>query len=201
MKKSDWAIHLFFFICITLLVVGFVFLFGEVKKIGNEKPLAEKTVANLDVASPTLTPIPEPSSSEAPAPTPKVIVVTPKPEKRYTYLNLNGNVTTTATDWTDITSTDVLIDLANEYGEDAYVDWDAGVSVGSVDSKVFVRLYDATHFIGVNGSELISNSTTTERVASGRLYLWKGQNTYRVQIKSLNGIAATFTGGRIKIVY
>jgi hypothetical protein len=129
------------------------------------------------------------------------LVATPKPEKRITYLNLNGAFTTNSTDWTDIKSTDAWINLEGEYGKDAYVDWDAAINTGSSGSKVFVRLYDATHNIGVNGSDLESNSATSIRVASGRLYLWSGQNIYRVQIKSLNGVDATFDGGRIKIVY
>lgn len=122
-------------------------------------------------------------------------------QKRYTYLNLNGVVTTQNTDWTDVTTTDVWINAEGEYGKDAYIDWEASVKVQSSGSRVYVRLYDVTHNIAVNSSELSSNSITSARVASGRLYLWAGQNLYRVQIRSLNGLDSSFDGGRIKIVY
>jgi len=190
-KSSDALIHFFFLVCVAALVGGFLFLLKEVRGVKNQKPepAGEVVVYQDKKAAPT-------SNPET-----KTVVATTKPEKRISYLNLNGSFTTKNTDWTDVKSTDTLINLAEEYGEDAYVDWDASIKTSSSGSKVFVRLYDSTHNIAVNGSELESNSKTSTRVASGRLYLWRGQNTYRVQIKSLNGIDATFDGGRIKIVY
>ena len=142
-----------------------------------------------------------PASTQTSTPIPVRVVSTTPFTKRTAYLNLNGTFTTKNTDWADIGGTDTPINLETEYGKDAYVDWDASINTSSSGSKVFVRLYDATNKIAVNGSELESNDTIGVRVASGRLYFWRGQNIYRVQIKSLNGADATFNGGRIKIVY
>lgn len=196
-KSSDALIHFFFLVCIAALVGGFLFVLKEVRGVKELKVgPAQETVVNMGRQN---------------SPTPGVAVskkanvtntaATAKSEKRISYLNLNGAFTTQNTDWTDIKSTDTLINLEGDYGKDAYVDWDAAINTSSSGSKVFVRLYDATHNIGVSGSDLESDSTVSVRVASGRLYLWRGQNIYRVQIKSLNGADATFEGGRIKIVY
>ena len=164
----------------------------ELKKVGEQKRETKTEVATKEVA---ITPTPEPI-----APSSVFLKAAPR-EKRITYLNLNGSFTTASTDWTDIKSTDAWINLEAEYGDTAYVDWEAAIKTTSSGSKVFIRLYDATHSIAVNGSELESSSTTSTRVSSGRLYFWRGQNIYRVQIKSLNGLDAIFDGGRIKIVY
>lgn len=209
MTSKDTLIHLFLMFCIGVLVLSFFFLFGEIKKVKETKIVTQgdtqTVVQQVDLKSvkdyvtevvtsilksQTPTPAPLPTSTSRPA-----------QAKRITYLNLNGTITTQNTDWTDIGGTDTPINLATEYGKDAYVDWDASIKTSSSGSKVFVRLYDETHNIAVNGSDLESNSTTSVRVSSGRLYLWQGQNTYRVQIKSLNGVDASFDGGRIKIVY
>lgn len=189
---SDTLVHIFFLISLVALTVSFLFLLGEVKKVRDSK---------IDAQDETKTVIqpPAPSQTSIPAPV-KVVAATPL-AKRTTYLNLNGTFTTKNTDWVDIGGTDTPINLETEYGKDSYVDWDASINTSSSGSKVFIRLYDATHSIAVNGSDLESNSTTSVRVSSGRLYFWRGQNIYRVQIKSLNGADATFNGGRIKIVY
>jgi hypothetical protein len=191
-KYSDFFVHIFLLVCIAFLVGGLLFSLKEIKGIKDQKVEPNKVAAVQQNQQSSPTPV---------AVVNKVTTVVAKPEKKISYLNLNGTFTTQSTDWVDIKSTDTWIDLENEYGKDVYVDWDAAINTTSSGSKVFVRLYDVTHNIGVNGSDLESNATTSTRVASNRLYLWKGHNNYRVQIKSLNGIDATFSGGRIKIVY
>jgi len=196
-RSSDVLVHFFFLVCIAALVGGFLFMLKEIRGVKNQKaePGKETTVKESQK------PLPTPETIVGKKTNAKEAVATAKPEKRITYLNLNGASTIQSTDWTDIKSTDAWINLEGEYGAAAYVDWEAAIKTSSSGSKVFVRLYDATHNIAVNGSELESNSTVSVRVASGRLYFWRGQNIYRVQIKSLNGLDATFDGGRIKIVY
>lgn len=192
-KYSDFLIHLFLLVCIAFLVGGLLFSFKEIKGIKDRKVEPNKVAVVQQNQESSPTPI---ATVKKTTPT-----ATVKSEKKISYLNLNGAFTTQSTDWVDIKSTDTWIDLENEYGKDVYVDWDAAINTASSGSKVFVRLYDVTHNIGVNGSDLESSATVGTRVASGRIYLWRGHNNYRVQIKSLNGIDATFSGGRIKIVY
>lgn len=196
-KSSDALIHFFFLVSIAVLVGGFLFLLKEVQGVKNREGEPAKEV----LISGKQTPYPTPQVVTKTVTDTKYIVSTPKAEKKVVYLNLNGNFSTHNTDWTDIKSTDTIVNLEDDYSKNAYVDWDAAVEVSSSGSKVIVRLYDVTHNLGVASSDLETSSTTPARVSSGRLYFWRGLNTYRVQIKSLNGAEATFEGGRIKIVY
>lgn len=121
--------------------------------------------------------------------------------KKTVYIPLSGPITTTSTDWVDATGTDVYIDLANDYGKNTYVSWEGFLSIANGNGKAFARLYDATHGIAVNGSEISTTNGTSTQVASGSLSLWAGRNLYRVQLKSLNSFVVTFASGRIKINY
>ena len=126
---------------------------------------------------------------------------TEPPSKKTAYIPLSGPITTTSTSWVDAAGTDVYIDLANDYGKSTYVSWEGFLSIANGNGTAYARLYDATHGIGVNGSEISVTSGTSTQVASGSLSLWAGRNLYRVQLKSLNSFVATFTSGRIKINY
>ena len=217
-RDLDLIVHLFFLIAIVSLLSGFLFLYsktralssrleGSPEQIQNEKAamINESETCGEDCKQSLRDELKKFVSDAIAtiAAVPKTIVEnkTEESSEKITYLSLGGTFTTKSTDWVDITSTDVWINLAEEYGEDAYVDWEAFAKTASSGSKAMVRLYDTTNKIGVNGSELETNSATVTRLASGRLYLWRGHNLYRVQIKSLNGVDATFDSGRIKITY
>lgn len=132
---------------------------------------------------------------------PKSTVVS-KSESKTAYVPLSGPITSTSTEWVDVIGTDVYIDLLNDYGKNTYVSWEAFLKVANGNGQAFARLYDATHGIGVDGSEIsLTNVGTSTQVSSGKLNLWAGRNLYRVQIKSLNSFEVTFGSGRIKITY
>ncbi len=121
--------------------------------------------------------------------------------KQTSFVSLGSSGSTNNTNWTDVAGTGVYIDLKNDYSEGAYVTWDAFLSSGNGSGKAYARLYDATHNIAVDGSELTSSSAALTQMFSGSLNLWAGKNLYKVQIKSLDSNTATFGSGRIKIVY
>jgi len=121
--------------------------------------------------------------------------------KKTAYIPLSGPITTTSTDWVDAAGTDVYIDLASDYGKSTYVSWEGFLSIANGNGQALARLYDATHGIAVNGSEISTTSGTSTQLTSGSLSLWAGRNLYRVQLKSLNSFVATFASGRIKINY
>lgn len=135
----------------------------------------------------------------------KTVTVTPAPtssKKQTVYLPIPGNSGSTSTDWVDVPGTDFYLDWAKDYGEEAYLTWDASLKVLSGNGSSYARIYDVTNKIAVNGSEVsTSGNSDLEQVFSGQLYPWRGRNLYRVQIKSLNGYEATFGGGRVKIYY
>jgi len=137
--------------------------------------------------------------------TPKTVVKTPPaPEAargQTAYVPLSGPITTTSMDWVDAAGTDVYIDLANDYGRGATATWEAFLQVVNGNGQAFARLYDVTHGIAVNGSEVSTTSGSSTQVSSGGLSFWVGKNLYRVQLKSLNSFVATFASGRIKVSY
>lgn len=121
---------------------------------------------------------------------------------RTAYIPLVGPITTTSTSWVDATGTDISIDLATDYGKDAKVSWEAFLSIANSNGTAYARLFDVTHGIAVSGSELsVTDNATSTNVTSKYISLWAGRNLYRVQVKSLNSFVATFSSGRIKIVY
>lgn len=117
------------------------------------------------------------------------------------YIPLVGPITTTSMAWVDAPGTDVYIDLVNDYGKNTWISWEANLKIADGNGQAFARLYDATHNIAVNGSEVSVTSGTSTQVISGQLSMWVGRNLYRVQLKSLNSFVATFASGRIKINY
>lgn len=135
----------------------------------------------------------------------KTVTITPAPvvaKDQVVYLPIAGPLSSTSTSWYDLGGTEFYLDYGRDYGEEAYANWDASLSVANGNGTTYARLYDVTNKIAVNGSEVsVSSSSDLSQVSSGKLYFWQGRNLYRVQIKSLNGYEATFGGGRIKIVY
>jgi len=68
--------------------------------------------------------------------------------------------------------------------------------------QVFVRLWDDTNKITVNGSEMSTvNNADYKLVTTGDIPFWQGRNLYKVQIKSLNSFVVSYTGGKIRISY
>ncbi len=130
-------------------------------------------------------------------------ITTPVPTgKKTSYISLSGPITTTSTAWVDASGVEVYVDLTNDYSKDATVSWEATLSVANSNGQAFARLFDVTHGIAVNGSEIsLTNNATPTLVSSGNLSFWSGKNLYRVQLKSLNSFVVTFASGRIKIVY
>ncbi len=115
------------------------------------------------------------------------------------YIPLSGTGSTKNLDWTNIVTTETVIDWS-EYGEARTVTWDAYAKIYQGNGKVSLRLYDKTNGIAVPNSELETGSETSVHLVSGQLAMWSGQNTYVVQVKSNTGYEAFFESGRIKVV-
>lgn len=174
---------------LTLLIIGFLswyFVFKEVKP--NEAVFVPLPTSS----SPTILPTILPTSKEI------VKIIT---RMETTYLPITGLITTTSTDWYDAPGTEFYLNTA-DYGTKPYLTWEASLKVAHGNGTAFARLYDVTHGIAVNGSEvLVANKTDLTQSYSGSLNFWANNNLYRVQLKSLNSFEVTFGGGRIKIIY
>lgn len=118
------------------------------------------------------------------------------------YIPLDGTFSTTNTDWTDASGIEVSFDLSKDYAPGAKVAWEASLRVANANGTAYARLFDVTHGIAVDGSEIsVTNNANYQRVSSGNLSLWAGRNVYRVQIKSLNSFNVDYTAGKIRISY
>lgn len=115
------------------------------------------------------------------------------------YVPLGGGGSTTSRDWADVGNAEIYLNV-NDYSNLDRAYFEAFVRVKHGNGRVFVRLYDVTHSVGVQGGEAYTNNEDFTLVESGSLSFWQGKNLYRVQIKSLNGYEAFYDSGRIKLI-
>jgi len=115
------------------------------------------------------------------------------------YIPLGGGGATTNRDWADVDNAEVYLDV-NDYPNLDKAYFEGFIKVKNGNGKAFARLYDVTHSIGVQGSDIESASENFTLVESGSLNFWQGKNLYRVQVKSLNGYEAYIDTGRIKLI-
>jgi hypothetical protein len=221
MKKflDDLDIYLkfFFILCIIVFSVLLFFLYKRIYKVesylagfsqstktGETQTLVQKVDVCDEDCKNQISDIVSKAVSTISGTTKTIIQKEPAADasaKKTAYIPLSGPITTTSIGWVDAAGTDVYIDLANDYGKNASPSWEAFLSIANGNGQTFARLYDATHGIAVNGSEISATSGTSTQVSSGALSFWAGRNLYRVQLKSLNSFVATFASGRIKISY
>lgn len=207
--RTIWFVILIF---VFFLVGSFIFTQYEIFQIKNT--LDEKSVAQtfpttapfIPTTIPSISPVPSPtpSSKVTPTPSPKPVIYYPQgtssPLPRITYIPLLGG-STQNTDWTNVTGSSFMLNIS-DYGSKAYAVWDANLRVDNSNGTTFVRIFDVTHGIVVNGSEIsITDTSTSTDIVSGSLQFWQGNNSYIVQIKSLNSSTAFMDSGRIKINY
>ena len=118
------------------------------------------------------------------------------------YVPLGTTASSTSTDWYTIDDSSAFIDLKNDFSKDAYVTFEASLKVKHGNGQAFARLWDDTNNIAVDGSEISTTGNMEfEYRKSGRIYLWNGNNNYKVQLKSLNGFEVTYTNAKVKVVY
>jgi hypothetical protein len=145
------------------------------------------------IAKITITPAPTTAQKQA--------ITTNSTAKQTTYVSL-GSGSTVNSDWETLDDSAVVMDLKNDYSSSATVSWEASLKVANGNGTAYARLYDATHNIAVDGSEFsVAESSSFIQRTSKNLPFWNGRNTYKVQIKSLNGYEVTVSGGRLKIQY
>jgi len=115
------------------------------------------------------------------------------------YIPLGGGGATVSRDWADVGNAEIYLDK-NDYPNLNKAYFEGFIRVKHGNGKVFARLYDVTHSIGVQGSDIESASESYTLVESGSLNFWQGKNLYRIQVKSLNGYEASIDSGRIKLI-
>ncbi|KKR26284.1 MAG: hypothetical protein UT58_C0016G0001, partial [Microgenomates group bacterium GW2011_GWC1_39_7b] len=103
-------------------------------------------------------------------------------------------------DWYTIPGSEFTFNKGNYPGAKSYY-FQTNLSTDSTDRIAYARLYDATHGIGVTGSDITTPSTSLSQVQSGQLNPFSGNLTIRVQIRGLNGNLVTIGNSRIVVVY
>jgi hypothetical protein len=169
-------------------------LSGEVTKkdIENLKNDLNKAIATISAQ------VPQPSSGVK---TETGIIATPVPKQITTYLPINTSFASGSPNWIDVPNSEFVMDFYADYGEKAVGTWSAFLKIDQGNGTAFIRIYDATHNIGVQGSDMETQSQNSVQLQSGTLAFWRGKNTYKVQIRSLTGYTTFFETGRIKITY
>src|SRR5260221_10152337 len=203
-QRTNNAIWFIIFTLTLFLVGNFIFTqyaIGQIKTIlaqSSDSPLVFATLQPMPLVTATPTPV----SVNSVTPTPKVVVVvqTPVPNSKITYIPLTGG-NTQNTDWTNLSGSQFSLSIS-DYGKYTYAVWDANLRVNNANGTTLARLFDTTHGIAVNGSEInIGDTSTSTDVVSAGLSFWSGNNSYVVQLKSLNNSTAFMDSGRIKITY
>ncbi|MDO8503460.1 MAG: hypothetical protein Q7S60_02095 [bacterium] len=129
------------------------------------------------------------------------VVQQKKSSPRTSFIPLGGSASTISQSWVDVKGSDVYIDLSDYNGASSiWVGFDATIKMESGNGKAYARLFDVTHGIAVSGSEASTSSGDFTVASAENISLWAGNNLYRAQIKSLNGLTASFSSGRVKIV-
>lgn len=140
--------------------------------------------------------------STTPAPTQtqnNAIVPTRTKVKNISYVPIPGNGSTTNTEWTTLAGTDFYI-KKSDYPGLTGIYMEANVKLSNGNGTAYFRLFDITHSVGVQGSEISTSSQTSTFVGTGMIYPWEGYNHYVIQAKTLTADIAVFENGRLKII-
>jgi hypothetical protein len=139
---------------------------------------------------------------EKPTPTscPKCQVSTPQPQAKAVYIPLASSGSTVKMDWTDVVPSNFYFDLVDYPGAKS-VRFEAYLKALNGSATIYLRLYDDTNKRAVDYSDLSTTSPTFELQTSSPLTIWRGNNLYKIQIKSLNGTEAFFQEARLKILF
>ncbi len=130
---------------------------------------------------------------------PKVVAVpTVAKVTTVSYVPVPGSGNTQANDWVDLPGTDFYFNVSSYTGLQS-IYFETNIHLANGNGQAFVRLFDVTHGIGVQGSEVNTINQTSSAVASGQVSFYQGNNLYRVQAKSLTADSAIFDSGRLKI--
>lgn len=127
-------------------------------------------------------------------------VSTSKPQD--SYIQISGSGSTQNTGWTDVMGTDFSFDVTRDFDKNAKFAWEGFLKIANANGTAYARIYDVTHGIGVDGSEIsVTNKADYTRANSTNMNFWAGRNLYRVQIKSLNTFNVDYMGGKIRVSY
>ena len=114
-------------------------------------------------------------------------------------MTIPGNGSTVTNGWTVLSGTEFYFDLGDYPGlKEIY--FEANLKLFNGNGIAYARLYDSTHGIGVQGSDVKTTLQTDSVATSGKVSFWAGKNLIRVQAMSLTADTAVYSSGRLRIV-
>jgi hypothetical protein len=200
------AIFLFgFFITRSTLSKIYSDIQGQIKSVGVGQVVKEKSGCDENCQKEIANQVARAVATLSATPQ-KVVTTTNVPaaasRPQDSYIQISGLGSTQNTSWTDVVGTDFSFDVTRDFEKGANFAWEGFLKVTDANGTAFARIYDVTHSIGVDGSEIsIVNKADFSRANSINMNFWSGRNIYRVQIKSLNGFKVDYMGGKIRISY
>jgi hypothetical protein len=114
-------------------------------------------------------------------------------------VTIPGSGTTMSNDWVNLAGTEFYFNPA-DYPGLVEVYFEANIRLYNGNGMAYVQLFNATSGVGVQGSDIQTNSQIDTVVTSGKVTFWAGKNLIRVQAKSLTADTAIFSSGRLRIV-
>ncbi|MBP9817123.1 hypothetical protein KBC75_00015 [Candidatus Shapirobacteria bacterium] len=115
------------------------------------------------------------------------------------YLPIPSTGSTGNNNWSDLPGTDFYFDKA-DYPGLVSIYFETNIKLFNGNGTAFIRLYDVTHGVGIQGSDVQTNNQPDTAVVSGQVSFYQGKNLIRVQAKSLTADTAIFSSGRLKII-
>lgn len=158
-------------------------------------------IANLKSELGSLSSRPSPSSGlviQPPQNTPPPTPSTSSPG--VIYVNFGNSGSTIATDFADVTGSQISFNKADYPGAKAFY-FQANLRADAPDRTTYARVYDSNNSIPVVGSDINALGLTSTFKESGTLNLSSGSLVLKVQLHSLNGNVAIVEGARLKVVY
>lgn len=124
-------------------------------------------------------------------------VASNKPSVGFIPLITQGGVSSAT--WTEVVPSDFYFNLA-DYPGVKEVRFEAYL-FSSNNDLVYARLYDVTNKRGVDFSDLSTSNSQYTLVASSPITLWRGNNKYVLQLRSVNGTQVLIKEAKLKIIY
>lgn len=130
-------------------------------------------------------------------------VTTTSPTKSLStsYIPISAIYSTTNITWTDVPGSDTYVDSYNDYGSSAVVRFEISLKVNQGNGRAYARLWDDTNKVSPNNSEIYTESGEYTTQITQPISMWRGNNLYKIQVKSLNGSEAYINGAKLKIIH
>lgn len=129
------------------------------------------------------------------------ITTLPTKTTSVSYIPISAIYSTTAMTWTDVPGSGVYIDTYSDYGSSAVVRFEVSLKTNQGNGRAYARIWDDTNKVSPNNSEIYTESGDFQTQITQPISMWKGNNLYKIQIKSLNGSEAYVNSAKLKIIH